>query len=212
MEAAAGKPAELIASTLEWIYDNATSGAIDLAESYRLKWAGDCERSIGDLIGSHMRYAAVVGFVTGFGGIFATPVTAPLNISSVVIIQVRMIAAIAHLRGYALTDRKVKTLVFICLAGASAAALIQELGFNIGERVGARVLSRGARITMGKFNAVLGRHLLARYGARRFAVQTVPIIGALAGAAMDASVTFGISATAKTIFKPLGQRPYLARS
>lgn len=53
MEAAAGKPAELIASTLEWIYDNATSGAIDLAESYRLKWAGDCERSSGDLIGSH---------------------------------------------------------------------------------------------------------------------------------------------------------------
>lgn len=208
MEAPAGRPAELIATALEWIYDNATSGSIDLAESYRLKWAGDRERSIGDLIGCHARYAAMVGFIAGFGGIFATPIVAPLNISSVVIIQVRMIAAIAHLRGYSLTDRKVKALVFICLAGSSAAALLQDLGYSVGNKISAGVLARGARVTIKRFNATLGRHLLLRYGARRYTVQAAPVIGGLVGGGMDASATFGIGVTAKIIFKPLGQRAY----
>ena len=206
MEAPARRPAELITTALEWIYDNVTSGSIDLAESYRLKWAGDRERSIGDLIYTHTRYAALVGFITGFGGILSSAVAAPLNVSSVIIIQVRMIAAIAHLRGYALTDQKVKTLVFICLTGSSAAALLQDLGY--GKKISERVLARGAQITAKQFNATLGRYLLLRYGAPRYAIRAAPIIGGLVGGAIDAGVTFGIGATAKTLFKPIGQRAY----
>jgi len=198
----------MIAQALEWIYDSATSGSAELAESYRLKWAGDREQSIDDLIRAHTRYAALVGFMTGFGGILSTPVAAPLNISSVIVIQVRMIAAIAHLRGYAVTDPKVKTLVFICLTGSSAAALLQELGFSVGKRISARVLAHGTRITAQKFNTTLGRHLLLRYGARKCIIQAAPLIGGLVGGAIDASVTLGIGATAKTIFKPVGQRAY----
>jgi uncharacterized protein (DUF697 family) len=119
-----------------------------------------------------------------------------------------MIAAIAHLRGYALTDPKVKTLVFICLTGSSAAALVQELGFSVGKRISARVLAHGTRITAQKFNAALGRHLLLRYGARKCAIQAAPLIGGIVGGAMDASVTLAIGATARTIFKPIGQRAY----
>ena len=208
METPAGKPAEIIATALEWIYDSATSGSVDLAESYRLKWAGDRERSISDLVHSHVRYAALVGFITGFGGILSTPVAAPLNISSVIVIQVRMIAAIAHLRGYSLNDRKVKTLIFICLAGSSAAALLQDLGYSIGNKISGRVLARGARITAQKFNATLGRYLILRYGARKCAMQAVPFVGGIVGSAIDASVTAGIGMTARTIFKPFGQRAY----
>jgi EcsC protein family len=203
-----GKAAEMIAHALEWIYDNTTSGSVELAESYRLKWAGDREQSIGDLIGAHSRYAALVGFMTGFGGLLSTPIAAPLNISSVIVIQVRMIAAIAHLRGYALTDPKVQTLVFICLTGSGAAALVQELGFSVGKRASARVMAHGARITAQKFNETLGSHLLVRYGAGKFVVRAAPVIGGLVGGAIDASVTLGIGATAKTIFKPVGQRAY----
>jgi uncharacterized protein (DUF697 family) len=150
----------------------------------------------------------MVGFMTGCGGILSAPIAAPLNLSSVIVIQVRMIAAIAHLRGYALTDPKVKTLVFICLTGSSAAALVQELGFSVGKRISARVLAHGTRITAQKFNAALGRHLLLRYGARKCAIQAAPLIGGIVGGAMDASVTLAIGATARTIFKPIGQRAY----
>ena len=207
-EAPAGKSVGMLAVALEWIYENVTSGSVELAESYRLKWAGDREQSIGDLIRAHTRYAAMVGFMTGCGGILSAPIAAPLNLSSVIVIQVRMIAAIAHLRGYALTDPKVKTLVFICLTGSSAAALVQELGFSVGKRISARVLAHGTRITAQKFNAALGRHLLLRYGARKCAIQAAPLIGGIVGGAMDASVTLAIGATARTIFKPIGQRAY----
>jgi uncharacterized protein (DUF697 family) len=199
----------MVAIALEWVYDHVTSGSVELAESYRLKWAGDREQSIGDLIRAHTRYAAMVGFMTGCGGILSAPIAAPLNLSSVITIQVRMIAAIAHLRGYALTDPKVKTLVFICLTGSSAAALVQELGFSVGKRMSARVLTHGTRITARKFNAALGGHMLLRYGARKCAVRAAPLIGGIVGGAMDASVTVAIGATAKTIFKPLGQRVYV---
>jgi len=199
---------EMIAQALEWVFDNATSGSVELAESYRLKWAGDREQSIDDIIRSHTRYAAVVGFMTGVGGILSTPVAAPLNISSVIVIQVRLIAAIAHLRGYALSDPKVKALVFICLTGSGAAALVQELGFSVGKRIGARILAQGTQLTVKKFNAALARHLLLRYGARKAVVRGTPVIGGLVGGAIDAGVTLGIASTAKTVFKPVGARAY----
>jgi uncharacterized protein (DUF697 family) len=71
------------------------------------------------------------------------------------------------------------------------------------------VLAHGTRITAQKFNTALGRHLLLRYGARKCAVKAAPVIGGIVGGAMDASVTLGIGATARTIFKPLGQRVYV---
>lgn len=196
------KPSELITITLEWIYDNVTSGSIELAESYRLKCAGDSEQGIADLIRSHVRYAALVGFMTSFGGVFNTPIAAPLNLSSVIVIQVRMIAAIAHLRGYALHDRKVKTLVFICLTGSSAVALLQELGYSVGRKLGVEAVSHGSRVSLKKFHNTLGRYLALRYGAQKGVARATPVVGGVVGGAIDASMTYGIGATAKVIFKP----------
>ena len=84
----------------------------------------------------------------------------------------------------------------------------QELGYSVGKRMSARVMAHGTRITARKFNATLGRYLLLRYGARKCAVQAAPVIGGIVGGAMDASVTLGIGAMARTIFKPIGQRVY----
>ncbi|QGM97417.1 EcsC family protein [Methylocystis parvus] len=202
MSSSTEKPSELVTIALEWVYDNATSGSIELAESYRLKCAGDSEQGIADLVHSHVRYAAFVGFMTNFGGILNAPIAAPLNLSSVIVIQVRMIAAIAHLRGYALHDRKVKTLVFICLTGSSAVALLQELGYSIGKKLSADAVSHGSRVSIRKFNNVLGRYLAIRYGTHKGFARATPVVGGIVGGAIDASMTYGIGVTAKAIFKP----------
>lgn len=202
MSSSTEKPSELITIALEWIYDNATSGSIELAESYRLKCAGDSEQGVADLIRSHVRYAALIGFMTSFGGVLNTPIAAPLNLSSVIVIQVRMIAAIAHLRGYSLHDRKIKTLVFICLTGSSAVALLQELGYGAGRKIGAHLVARGSHVTAQTFNRTLGRYLAVRYGARKGFARATPIVGGVVGAAIDASVTKVVGTTAKAIFKP----------
>lgn len=202
MSSSTEKPSELITVALDWIYANVTSGSIELAESYRLKCTGDSEQGISDLIRSHVCYAALVGFMTNFGGVFNTSIAAPLNLSSVIVIQVRMIAAIAHLRGYSLADRKVKTLVFICLTGSSAVALLQELGYEVGRKLGARAVSRGAGVSMHAFNKALGRHLALRYGAQSGLIRATPVLGGAVGGVIDASVTGAIGVTAKVIFKP----------
>src|SRR4029453_1712251 len=55
-------------------------------------------------------------------GIAALPVAIPANITGVAIVQVRMVAAIAHLRGYDLDDHRVPTPLVMCLMGGEQVA------------------------------------------------------------------------------------------
>ncbi|MGA7384981.1 MAG: hypothetical protein WBW81_09940 [Methylocella sp.] len=129
---------------LEWGYEHATAAilpgldsAVDLAESHLKSCGGNREKAINHLIARHVGYAGAVGFVSNIGGFITMPVTVPVNVGSVFLIQLRVIAAIAHLRGYPVKDEQVKTLAFICLTGSSAAAVLQEAGIGLGAKLAA---------------------------------------------------------------------------
>ena len=64
-----------------------------------------------------MRLAGAQGFVTNLGGLVTAAVAIPVNITGLALIQCRMIAGIAHLRGYDLDDPKVKNAILVCLLG-----------------------------------------------------------------------------------------------
>ena len=49
-------------------------------------------------------------------------------------VQIRMIAAIEHMRGYDLKDDQVKTFVFICLTSKSASYILKKAGIKAGAR------------------------------------------------------------------------------
>jgi len=49
------------------------------------------------------------------GGIITLPVTLPANIAVVLLTQVRMITAIAHMGGYNIRDDQVRALCYVCL-------------------------------------------------------------------------------------------------
>jgi uncharacterized protein (DUF697 family) len=202
------KAAALIMQGLDWVYDHVTSGAIDLAESYRKGCGGNREKGIDSLIAWHVRYAGAVGFATNVGGILTMPVTAPLNISSVIAIQLRMIAAIAHLRGYSIKNKKVKMMVFICLTGSGAATFLQELGISIGTRVTTRVIMRISATTLLNVKKSIGFRLLAKFGARGGAnlIKVIPLFGGLVGGVFDAGMTFGIGRAAKKVFNPIREQ------
>lgn len=192
---------------IDWIYESVTSGSIELAENYILKNDGDREKSIDDLVRWHVCYAGLIGFTTGVGGVLNAAVVAPLNVSSVIAIQLRMIAAIAHLRGYSLRDQKVKALVLICLTGSSVGALLQELGYGIGAHVGKELVAAGNKSAAAKnFHRVLGRHLATRLSTSRAAPRIAPIVTGVVGSLVDAGITHGIGSTARVVFKPLHPR------
>ena len=66
--------------------------------------------------------ASAQGFVTNIGGVATLPVAIPANIAGVAIVQMRMVAAIAHLRGYDLNDNRVRTALVMCLLGGEQVA------------------------------------------------------------------------------------------
>lgn len=191
---------------VDWIYGAITSGSVELAESYIRKNGGDREKSIDDLVRWHICYAGLVGFTTGFGGALNAAVVAPLNISSVIAIQLRMIGAIAHLRGYALTDPKVKTMVLLCLTGSGVTAILQDLGFSIGGRVRKGVIGTTSKAAAKNFDAVLGRYLTARIAKTKATPSIAPLVNGIVGSLFDAGITHGIGSTARLVFKPSAPR------
>src|SRR5207247_2022454 len=102
---------------LDWAYDQALNGipalgmdsAVELADSYR-NGAGSIDASAQRLVRWQVTKAGTAGFVTGLGGLLVLPVTIPANLGSVLLIQLRMIAAIAHLYGHDVRDDQVRTM------------------------------------------------------------------------------------------------------
>jgi hypothetical protein len=91
-----------IMDILDWAYEKSTHGLLgldsaqELAESY-LKEDSLLEDKINSLIRWQNAKCATSGFLSGLGGVLTMPVTVPANISSVLFVQVRMIAAIAYI-------------------------------------------------------------------------------------------------------------------
>ena len=105
--------------------------AYEMAENFLSK-LDTSDQAIDSLIRWQNTKAATSGFLTGLGGIIILPVTLPANIASVMYVQVRMIAAIAHMKGYDLKDDQVKTFVFVYLTGKSASDIFKSTGIKAG--------------------------------------------------------------------------------
>jgi len=81
---------------------------------------GDIERAIHEVIENHVRLAGAQGFATNIGGLVTAAFMIPANITGLALIQCREVAAIAYLRGYDLTDQRVRNAILACLLGEDA--------------------------------------------------------------------------------------------
>ncbi len=78
---------------------------------------GDVDKAINELIENHASFAAAQGFVSNVGGIVTSAATIPVNITGLALLQCRMVAGIAHLRGYDLADGRVRNAILLCTLG-----------------------------------------------------------------------------------------------
>ena len=78
---------------------------------------GNVDRAIHEIIENHVRYAGAQGFLTNLGGLATMAYTVPANISGLALVECRMIAGIAHLRGYDLADPRVRNAILVCMLG-----------------------------------------------------------------------------------------------
>jgi uncharacterized protein (DUF697 family) len=161
---------------------------------------GSVDGAISSIIDFHVRLASAQGFVTNLGGLAALPVAIPANLAGVAVLQVRMVAAIAHLRGYDLDDNRVRTALVMCLLGG------EEIAKRIVE--GKLPTSPMTVATAPVFDPDLDRQvaeevtagLAARVGGRSLALavtKRVPILGGGIGAVMDGVATYQVGQFAK---------------
>lgn len=192
---------------LEWGYEKALNGlpgtetAQELAESY-LRKHSSVDKAIDSLIRWQNAKGATSGFLTGVGGLITLPVAIPANIASVMYVQIRMIAAIAYMRGYDLEDDQVKTLVFVCLTGQAATDILKQAGVKIGNALAKEAVKKIPGEVIKAINKAVGVRLVTKFGEKGFINlgKAVPIVGGIIGGAVDGIGTHTIGKTAKRVF------------
>ncbi|HDR7314297.1 EcsC family protein [Heyndrickxia sporothermodurans] len=192
---------------LDWAYEKAVNGlpgtetAVELAQSYLNKHSS-VEKAIDGLIRWQNAKGATSGFLTGLGGLITLPVTIPANVASVMYVQVRMIAAIAYMRGYDLKDDQVKTFVFVCLTGQAASDILKQAGMKLGTALAKEAIKKIPGEVIKAINKAVGIRLVTKFGQKGIVNlgKAVPLVGGIIGGAVDGIGTNTIGKTAKKVF------------
>ncbi|WP_332651504.1 EcsC family protein [Lysinibacillus sp. 54212] len=200
-----------VGKALEWAYEKAINGipgsdtAAELAESYIRKHTS-MDAAINSLINYQITKCATSGFITGLGGVVTMPVTIPANIASVMYVQMRMVAAIAHMRGFDLKDDQVQTFVYACLTGQTVNEVVKSAGIKIGLKVGEAQIKRIPGEVIKKINQAVGFRLVTKFGQKGVINlgKMVPLIGGVIGGSFDAVTTKTIAQAARNSFKEGG--------
>ncbi|OFI47716.1 hypothetical protein BG262_08425 [Floricoccus penangensis] len=196
--------------TLDWAYSKTMTGMPgqkniqDLVDDYLSLY--DKEVAINKLINAQTTKAATSGFVTGFGGVITMPVTIPANVTTVILFQMRMIAAIASMRGYNLNSDQVQTFVYATLAGTSVSELLKKSGIVISNKLMLGIVEKIPGKTLTKINQAVGFRLVTKFGSKGAVNlgKMVPIAGAVVGGTFDTLSTKTIARLAKKTFTDAG--------
>lgn len=196
-----------IMQALDWAYDKAINGlsgldsASELADSY-IKTNSSPVDMANSLIRWQNTKAGTSGFLTGLGGIITMPVTIPANIASVIYVQIRMIAAIAHIGGHDIKDDRVKTLVYACLTGNAAKDIIKDAGIVIGTKLTTNAIKNISGKTLIEINKKVGFRLFTKFGEKGVINlgKAVPLVGGIIGGSMDSIATNTIGNIARDTF------------
>ena len=106
------------------------SQPIDVLANDYLSKNNSIEKAAKQFVNYQVAKCTTSGFVTGLGGLITLPVAIPANVSSVMYVQIRMIACLAYIGGYDTNSDQVQTLVYACLAGISIDQIIKQAGIT----------------------------------------------------------------------------------
>ncbi len=197
----AGLAPGLTASFVREALSRAISGvgplppAAQAADKQLAEHDGDVDKAIHDVIENHVRYAGAQGFVTNIGGLVTAAVTIPANITGLTLIECRMIAGIAHLRGYDLDDPRVRNAILVLLLGEDVVKeLVRKKQLPAPPMALATAPAHDPDLDRLISNEVASE-LIAKVAGKRLAVtvgRRVPVVGGLVGAGADGVATWRV--------------------
>jgi len=170
-------------------------GAAHAADKQLEEQRGDVDAAIHEVIENHVRYAGAQGFVTNLGGVVTAAVTIPANIAGLAMLQCRMVAGIAHLRGYDLDDPRVRNAVLACMLGEDTVrSLVKKKKLPAPPMAIATAPTHdpkldkviAAEVTSELLTKVAGKRVATTVGRR------IPVVGGVFGAGADGFATWKI--------------------
>ena len=160
--------------------------AIDYLDKYSTK-----DAAIKAMLNNQIIKCTTSGFVTGFGGVITLPVTIPANLSSVLYVQMRMIACTAYMAGYDLSSDQVQTFVYACLAGVSVNELLKKVGVRFGEKLAKNAIQKIPGKVCTKINQKIGMLFVTKFGKTGIVNlgDLIPGVGAVINGGFDLAET-----------------------
>ena len=184
---------ESVSDILETIYGKAISGVNlisppveDVAESYLKKYPVPAIAA-KKMLNNQVLKCTTSGFVTGLGGVITLATTLPLNITSVIYVQVRMIACTAYMAGCDLNDDQVQTLIYACLAGVAVNELVKKTGLRFGEKIATNLIKKIPGEVFTKINKKIGFRFITKCGEKGVINmgKLIPGVGGILGGGFD---------------------------
>ncbi|MBO4401492.1 MAG: hypothetical protein J5809_06560 [Selenomonadaceae bacterium] len=118
-----------------------------------------------------------------------------LGVLNSIYVQARMAAAIAYMGGYEIHHDKVKTMVYLSLAGNAANEVVKEIGMKMAMDFAEKKIS-GA--ILSKVQQTVAEKIISKSATQL--VKAIPIIGGIVSAGFDGVTTKAIGAAAKSFF------------
>lgn len=184
---------EEIMQLLDKLYYQATQGLAKvsppisvLANDYLGK-SSDVDTAAKKFVKYQIAKCTTSGFVTGLGGLITLPVAIPANIGSVMYVQMRMIACLAHMGGYDTRSDQVQTLVYACLAGISIDQVIKQAGIQFGTKLTMAMVRKIPGTVIVKINQKVGFRFVTKFGTKGVINigKTIPVVGGMIGGGFD---------------------------
>jgi hypothetical protein len=170
---------------------------------------GDVERAVHEVIENHVRYAAAQGFVTNVGGLVTMVLTIPTNVTGLALIQCRMIAGIAHLRGYDLDDPRVRNAILTTMLGQDVVdALVKKRKLPAPPMALATAPAHDPDLDK-IISAEVAAELVTKVAGKRLATtvgRRIPVAGGFIGLGADAYATWRVGRYADRELLPRARR------
>lgn len=184
-------------------------GAAKAADKQLADNGGNVDKAIHDVIENNVRLAGGQGFLTNVGGLVTMAISIPANVTGLAILQCRMVAGIAHLRGHDLDDPRVRNAILAMLLGEDQVTeLVKKKKLPAPPMALATAPAHDPTID-GTISTVVASDIIARVAGKRLATtvgRRVPVIGGVVGASADGYATWRIGRYADRELLPRTRR------
>ena len=200
--------ASSLLSAAEWGYNTAVNGIHLLwtvqkfADDYLRTKNYNKNEAIDSLIRFQVAKTFSSGFISNIGGIATLPVAVPAELTSLFYIQLRMVAAIAYIRGYDIYCDQIKVLAIACLVGDTVINIFKDVGLQIGKDLLLNTVKSIPIKILLEINKRVGMRLLTKFGQTGIVNigKIIPIVSGVIGGTIDSSSTLSVGKVCKKVF------------